>query len=76
MPALRFAEEVGRRFGMERHFHEVERRCRALIAVSRQGHCLNSILHRFSTGTQRLRDLFERVDAELLVLARAEVEEG
>lgn len=115
MPSLealnrKFAEEVGRRFGMEWHFHEAERRCRALIGVSRQGHCLNSILHRWSTGTlpievvavasnhqdmrslaewhgvayhylpiidrrkseqeQRLRELFERVDAELLVLAR------
>jgi formyltetrahydrofolate deformylase len=48
---LKFAEEVGRRFAMEWHFHEVQRRCRALIAVSGQGHCLNSILHRWSTGT-------------------------
>lgn len=106
----KFAEEVGRRFQMEWHFHEVERRCRALIAVSRQGHCLNSILHRWSTETlpievvavvsnhqemrslaewhgvpyhylpiidgrkaeqeRRLIELFEGVDAELLVLAR------
>lgn len=115
MPSLealdrKFAEEVGRRFGMEWHFHEFERRCRALIAVSRQGHCLNSILHRWSTGTlpievaavvsnhqdmrslaewhgvpyhylpiidgrkgeqeRRVIELFERADAELLVLAR------
>ncbi|MGH8229959.1 MAG: formyltetrahydrofolate deformylase [Steroidobacteraceae bacterium] len=115
MPSLealerKFAEEVGPRFGMEWHFHAVERRCRALIAVSRQGHCLNSLLHRWSTGTlpievvavvsnhqemrslaewhgvpyhylpiidgrkseqeERLLQLFERVDAELLVLAR------
>jgi len=115
MPALetlncKFAEEVGRCFGMEWHFHDVQQRCRALIAVSRQGHCLNSILHRWSTGTlpievvgvvsnhqemrslaewhgvpyhylpviderkaeqeQRLIDLFARLDAELLVLAR------
>ena len=81
-----------------------------MIAVSRQGHCLNSILHRWSTGTlpveviavasnhqdmrslaewhgvpyhylpvidgrkaeqeRRLIELFEQVDAELLVLAR------
>ena len=47
----KFAEEVGQRFGMKWHFHEVERRCRVLLAVSRQGHCLNSILHRWSTGT-------------------------
>jgi len=55
MPSLKaldhkFAGEVGRRFGMGWHFHEVERRCRALIAVSRQGHYLNSILHRWSTA--------------------------
>ena len=105
-----FAEQVGKRFQMHWRFHEVEHRCRALIAVSRQGHCLNSILHRWSTGTlpievvavvsnhqdmrslaewhgvpyhylpiidgrkaeqeQRLVELFEKVDAELLVLAR------
>jgi formyltetrahydrofolate deformylase len=104
-----FAEAAGRRFGMEWQFNEV-RRCRALLAVSRQGHCLNSILHRWSTSTlpievvavvsnhqdmrslaewhgvpyhylpiiderkqeqeRRLIELFERVEAELLVLAR------
>ena len=114
MPAIeeldrKFAEAVGRRFQMEWQFNQV-RRCRALIAVSRQGHCLNSILHRWSTGTlpievvavvsnhqdmrslaewhgvpyhylpiidgrkaeqeRRLMELFERVEAELLVLAR------
>jgi formyltetrahydrofolate deformylase len=115
MPSLevlgrKFADEVGRRFAMEWHFHEVERRCRTLIAVSHHGHCLNSILHRWSTRTlpievvavvsnhqdmrslaewhgvpyhylpiidgrkteqeKRLFELFERVEAELLVLAR------
>ena len=114
MPCLeeldrKFAEAVGRRFRMEWQFNEV-RRCRALIAVSRQGHCLNSILHRWSTGTlpietvgvvsnhqdmrslaewhgvpyhylpiidgrkqeqeRRLMELFERAEAEILVLAR------
>ncbi|MGH8327255.1 MAG: formyltetrahydrofolate deformylase [Steroidobacteraceae bacterium] len=105
-----FAEGVGKRFEMRWRFHEVQHRCRALIAVSRHGHCLNSILHRWSTGTlpievvavvsnhqdmrrlaewhgvpyhylpiidgckqeqeRRLMELFERADAELLVLAR------
>jgi formyltetrahydrofolate deformylase len=46
-----FAETVARRFGMSWRFHEVRHRCRTLIAVSRHGHCLNSILHRWSTGT-------------------------
>lgn len=115
MPSLQvlnreFAEEVGRRFGMTWQFHEVQRRCRTVIAVSRHGHCLNSMLHRWSTKTlpieavavvsnhqdmrnlaewhgvpyhylpvvdgrkaeqeQRLIELFERADGELLVLAR------
>lgn len=105
-----FAETVANRFQMNWRFHEVQRRCRALIAVSRQGHCLNGMLHRWSTGTlpievvavvsnhqemrnlaewhgvpyhylpminegkheqeRRLIELFERLDAELLVLAR------
>jgi formyltetrahydrofolate deformylase len=105
-----FARTVGKRFGMSWQFHETRRRCRVMLAVSRQGHCLNSILHRWSTGTlpievmavvsnheemrslvewhgvpyyhlpmvngrkeeqeRRLIELFERVDAELLVLAR------
>jgi formyltetrahydrofolate deformylase len=46
-----FAEQIGQRFQMRWRFHEVRHRCRVLIAVSRQGHCLNSILHRWSTGT-------------------------
>lgn len=106
----KFAEDVGHRFEMRWRFHEVARRCRALVAVSRQGHCLNSILHRWTTGTlpievvavvsnhqdmrslaewhgvpyhylpiidgrkaeqeRRLIELFDRVDVELLVLAR------
>jgi formyltetrahydrofolate deformylase len=46
-----FAERVGNRFGMTWHFHECARKCRVLLAVSKHGHCLNSILHRWSTGT-------------------------
>jgi formyltetrahydrofolate deformylase len=105
-----FAERVGTRLQMRWRFHDARQRCRVLIAVSRQGHCLNSILHRWSTGTlpvevvavvsnhqdmrslaewhgvpyhylpiidgrkqeqeQRLTELFEKADAELLVLAR------
>jgi formyltetrahydrofolate deformylase len=105
-----FGEQVGERFEMRWRFHEVQHRCRALIAVSRQSHCLNGILHRWSNGTlpvevvavasnhqdlrslaerhgvpyhylpirdgrapeqeHQLIELFEKVDAELLVLAR------
>jgi formyltetrahydrofolate deformylase len=46
-----FGERVGNRFSMTWHFHECARRCRVLLAVSKHGHCLNSILHRWSTGT-------------------------
>ena len=56
MPALealdeKFGASVGQQFNMTWHFHEVQRKCRVLLAVSRHGHCLNSILHRWSTGT-------------------------
>lgn len=106
----RFGNLVGQRFGMTWRFYEAQRRCRVMLAVSKQGHCLNSILHRCSTGTlpvevvavvsnheemrslaewhgvpyyylpilegrkaeqeEKLIELFERADAELLVLAR------
>jgi formyltetrahydrofolate deformylase len=46
-----FQTEVGQRFGMSWQCYEVRRKCRAVIAVSKQGHCLNSILHRCSIGT-------------------------
>ncbi|HEY5808328.1 MAG TPA: formyltetrahydrofolate deformylase [Povalibacter sp.] len=105
-----FAATVGERFRMQYRFHEAPRRCRTVIAVSRHGHCLNSMLHRYSTGTlpievvavvsnhqdmrsltewhgipfhylpvidgrkadqeKRLIELFEKVEGELLVLAR------
>lgn len=105
-----FAEQVGKKFRMQWRFQAVERRCRVVLAVSRQGHCLNSILHRWSTGTlpievvavlsnhqdmrslaewhgvpyhylpiidgrkaeqeARMAEVFEKADAELLVLAR------
>lgn len=46
-----FAASVGRRFKMTWRFHDARHKCKALLAVSRQGHCLNSILHRLSAGT-------------------------
>lgn len=56
MPAMqelerRFAERVGAPFRMHWRLHAARHRCRVLLAVSHQGHCLNSILHRWSTGT-------------------------
>jgi formyltetrahydrofolate deformylase len=115
VPALeeldrQFADEVGNRFDMQWQFKPVEQKCRVLLAVSKHGHCLNSILHRWSTGTlpiqvvgvvsnhqdmrslaewhgvpyhylpvidgrkteqeARIKEVFERSGAELLVLAR------
>lgn len=105
-----FATETAARFAMRYRFYEERARCRAVIAVSKHGHCLNSLLHRWSTGTlpldvvavvsnhqdmrslaewhgvpyhyfpvgegrkaeqeQRIYELVDRSDAELLVLAR------
>ena len=105
-----FAGSVAQRFGMKWRFDEAQRKCRVVLAVSRQGHCLNSMLHRWSTGTlpievvavvsnhqdmrsltewhgvpyhylpvldgrkveqeRRMIEMFEKVDGELLVLAR------
>jgi formyltetrahydrofolate deformylase len=42
--------EVARRFEMDWALHRAEHRCRVLVAVSQQGHCLNSLLHRWSIG--------------------------
>lgn len=105
-----FGDTVAKQFGMSYRFFDGSKKCPVLLAVSRQGHCLNSILHRWSTGTLpievvgvisnhqdmrglaewhgvpyyylpviggrkveqegRIREVFERSGAELLVLAR------
>jgi formyltetrahydrofolate deformylase len=105
-----FADSVAKRFGMKWRFDEVRRKSRVVLAVSKHGHCLNSMLHRWSTGTlpievvavvsnhqdmrslsewhgvpyhylpvidgrkveqeRRVMELFEKVDGEVLVLAR------
>src|ERR1700722_17289600 len=36
-----FAVRVADRFGMTSQFHEVRRKCRVILAVSKQGTCLN-----------------------------------
>lgn len=38
-------------FDMDWQLHDGDRRCRVLIAVSKQGHALNHLLHRHSIGT-------------------------
>jgi formyltetrahydrofolate deformylase len=42
---------IAARFGMTWDLHDTKRRDRILIAVSRFGHCLNNLLHRYRTGT-------------------------
>lgn len=37
---------VAKRFAMEWHLHDADATLRVMIAVSRQGHCLNDLLHR------------------------------
>ncbi len=45
----RFAP-VATRFAMDWAIHPADRRARVLIGVSRFGHCLNDLLHRWRTG--------------------------
>lgn len=45
-----FADVAGR-FRMTWEIHDRAERLRVLVAVSRQGHCLNSLLHRWEVGT-------------------------
>ena len=42
---------IAARFGMTWRIDDADRKCRTLIAVSREGHCLNDLLHRWSSGT-------------------------
>jgi formyltetrahydrofolate deformylase len=46
-----FSVAVGERFRMSWHFWEAQRKCRAVLVVSKDGHCLNSMLHRWHSGT-------------------------
>ncbi len=41
---------IAQRFDMQWSFFDLSRRPRLLLAVSRHGHCLNDILHRWSAG--------------------------
>ena len=42
---------VADRLNMDWDIHDTARRCRVLVAVSKQGHVLNNLLHRWSVGT-------------------------
>jgi formyltetrahydrofolate deformylase len=50
----RFANDfaaVARQLDMTWRIHDGAQRLRVLVAVSKQGHCLNSLLHRWEVGT-------------------------
>jgi formyltetrahydrofolate deformylase len=106
-----FAKAVADPFNMTWKLNSSQKKqCRTILAVSKHGHCINSLLHRWSTNTlpidvlavisnhedmrrlaewhgvpfiylpvangdkaaqeAKVNDLFERFDAEVLVLAR------
>jgi formyltetrahydrofolate deformylase len=46
-----FATEVAERFKMQYAFRETAQKMRVVVAVSKRGHCLHSLLHRWSTGS-------------------------
>jgi len=45
-----FKDQVARRFGMRYSFFPQTQKVRTLIAVSRQSHCLNTLLHHWHDG--------------------------
>ena len=47
----RFFDQVAERFAMNWNLYDKARKMRVLIMVSKYGHCLNDILHRFKTGS-------------------------
>jgi formyltetrahydrofolate deformylase len=47
----KFHEEVAQGFNMRWELHDKARRARVLIMVSKYGHCLNDILHRYQAKT-------------------------
>ena len=42
---------IAEKFNMDWSLHDANQRCRVLLAVSKQGHVLNNLLHRWSIGT-------------------------
>lgn len=50
----RFATEVATPFSMRFGLHDVSRRPRVLMMVSKFGHCLNDLLHRYKTGNLKV----------------------
>lgn len=48
--AASYKENVAKRFGMRFEFFPSGQKVRTLIAVSKQSHCLNALLHRWADG--------------------------
>lgn len=46
----RFLVQVAEKFHMQWHLHDVLRKLRVMIMVSKAGHCLNDLLHRHQAG--------------------------
>ncbi|MGL6043838.1 MAG: formyltetrahydrofolate deformylase [Sandaracinobacteroides sp.] len=44
-------EAIAVRFGMDWKLHDTSAKPRIMLAVSKHGHCLNDLLHRWRTGT-------------------------
>jgi formyltetrahydrofolate deformylase len=47
---ISYRDSVASQFGMSFEFHPTERKVRVMVAVSRQSHCLNALLHRWADG--------------------------
>jgi formyltetrahydrofolate deformylase len=45
-----YKKAVAKRFGMRFEFHPAGRRMKTLVAVSRQSHCINALLHQWWDG--------------------------
>ncbi len=46
-----FGETIGTPFAMHWQLHDTLRKQRVVILVSKEGHCLNDLMHRYHTGT-------------------------
>ncbi|MBV45044.1 MAG: formyltetrahydrofolate deformylase [Rhodobiaceae bacterium] len=45
-----FQKELNK-FKIEGHFYDAEKPCKTIIAVSKEGHCLNDLIHRWKIGS-------------------------
>ncbi len=46
----RFVSKVAEHFGMRWQLHDLAKNMRVMLMVSKAGHCLNDLLHRYQTG--------------------------